>query len=251
MRVERVRVLQVNHLVRAERLRRHPRRGHLIRLHVLRAVGHDADPRRRDEPQFAGRAEPRLADALRCHIPEAISRQLEVDDGEVPQLPRREPRVRAVEQPAQRVRVRQRRLFVFRLPGVHVQERLVPRGLLRDRVDGRVHPRAVVAELLGGVVVPPPGGRVRRREHGRDLRRRHLRRRRAQCLEQTGEQGHKASFGVLANPERQRRGDRWHGVRPKGGATVHPVAHAPGSPGASPAGGGCGPQIGTASAVLR
>ena len=60
------------------------------------------------------------------------------------------------------MRVRQRRLLVLGLAGVAVQVRAVPGRLLRDGVDRRVHPRAVVAELLGRVVVPPPGGRVRR-----------------------------------------------------------------------------------------
>ena len=46
-------------------------------------------------------------------------------------------------------------LLVLGLAGVAVEERPLPRGFLGDGVDRGVDPRAVVAELLGGVVAPP------------------------------------------------------------------------------------------------
>lgn len=190
VRVERVRVLEVDDLVRAERLGRGPGRRHPVRLDVLLAVRDHPDPRRRDDPDFAGRPEPGVADALGSDVPEAVAGEFEVDDGEVPQLPGCEPGVRPVQEPGERVGVGQGLLVVLGRARVRVEDRPVAGGLLGDGVDGRVDPRAVVAELLGRVVLPPPGGRPGRGEQPGHPGRGGLRRGRPEGLHDVRQQAH-------------------------------------------------------------
>ena len=73
MRIERVRILEVNDLVRAEQLRGSAGSADLVGPDITLRIRHDADPRRRHQPQLAGDREPRIADRQRCGVPIAVA----------------------------------------------------------------------------------------------------------------------------------------------------------------------------------